>query len=84
MILPILLGFSNTSTLTIEISWAHEDKSGKLTPLAAVTLSTENIKEKVKQVDLICIFDVSGSMGWNNFDLVKNSLEYIVNKKQFH
>ena len=78
LFLPILFGLSNASTLTIERSRAHEDKSGKYTPLV-VSLSTEDITEKAKPVDLICIVDVSGSMSGTPIELVKNSLEYLVN-----
>ena len=73
-----LFNLSNSSSLTIERSRAHEDKSGNYTPLV-VTLSTEDVKNKTKPVDLICIVDVSLSMGGNKIELVRDSLEYIVN-----
>ena len=78
LICSILLSPSNASTLSIGRSRAHEDKSGKYTPLV-VSLSTEDMKEKAKPVDLICIVDVSGSMWGTPIELVKNSLEYLVN-----
>ena len=48
-----------------------------MTPLV-VTLSTRDITEKVSSVDLICVVDVSGSMGGDKIKLVKESLKYLV------
>ena len=50
----------------------------KLTPFL-VSLSSEDIFKKVKNVDLICIIDVSGSMKGDKIDLVKESLISLVN-----
>ena len=69
----------DSSSLSIGRSRAHEDKSGPYTPLV-VTLSTEDTSVKKKPVDLICIVDVSTSMDGTPLDLVKKSLEYLVNK----
>ena len=68
---------TNSPSLTISRSKAHEDKSGDATPLV-VSLSTEDKEEKVKSVDLICIVDVSYSMIGDPLDLVKESLKYLV------
>ena len=66
-------------SLDIKRSMSHFDQTGKLTPLV-VTLSSEDKIEKVKNVDLICIVDVSGSMSsTNKIELVKDSLKYLVN-----
>ena len=74
-----LFNLSNSASLTIERSWAHEDKSGNYTPLV-VTLSTDDVANKTKPVDLICIVDVSGSMRGEKIDQVKYSLNYLVNR----
>ena len=73
-----LFNLSNSASLTIERSWAHEDKSGNYTPLV-VTLSTDDVANKTKPVDLVCIVDVSGSM-YDKIDQVKYSLNYLVNR----
>ena len=76
-----LFNLSNSASLTIERSQGHEDKSGNYTPLV-ITLTTEDAKNKTKPVDLICIVDVSGSMGGNKINQVKHSLNYLVNKSE--
>ena len=73
-----LVSNANSPTLTISRSRAHEDKSGPFTPLV-VSFSTEDISTKVKPVDLICIVDISGSMYGDPLNLVKQSLDYLVN-----
>ena len=73
-----LVSNANSPTLTIGRSRAHEDKSGPFTPLV-VSFSTEDISTKVKPVDLICIVDISGSMYGDPINLVKQSLDYLVN-----
>ena len=65
--------------LQISRSKSHYDQTGALTPLI-VTLSSKDVKEKVRGVDLICVVDASGSMRYNNkMNLVKQSLIKIVN-----
>ena len=53
------------------------DQTGHLTPLVA-TLTSEDIKKKVNGVDLIFVVDISGSMSGDRINLVKESLNYIV------
>ena len=55
--------YQNTNTLSLEINRAksHEDLTGEWTPLV-VTIYSSDITEKIKDVDLICVVDVSGSM----------------------
>jgi len=65
-------------TLKIGKAKAHRDISGNYTPLA-VSLSTEDKGTKVKPVDLICVVDKSGSMGGKPFELVLESLRYLIN-----
>ena len=82
LFLQILNLISNQSPISLEIQRArgHSDQTGKLTPLV-VSFSSEDKNVKVKGVDLICIVDISGSMSWstNKFELVKESLKYLVN-----
>ena len=63
--------------LQITRSKSYQEQTGSLTPLV-VTLSTRDISEKVSAVDLICVVDVSGSMGGDKIKLVKESLKYLV------
>ena len=49
-----------------------------MTPLV-ISLSTEDQSEKLKGVNLICIVDVSWSMKGAKINLVKESLNYLVN-----
>ena len=82
VILLLIISFSNevdSINLQISRSKSHADQTGNLTPLV-ISVSTEDKKEKVKGVDLICIVDVSGSMWGNRIKLVKESLEYLVNQ----
>ena len=53
------------------------DQTGHLTPLVA-TLTSEDTKKKVNGVDLIFVVDISGSMGGDRINLVKESLKYMV------
>lgn len=65
--------------MEINKSKSHSDKTGSLTPLV-VTLSIGDKVPKVTGVNLICIVDISGSMGSDNrMNLVKESLRYLVN-----
>ena len=68
---------NNTLSIEITKSKSHEDQTGKLTPLV-VTISSSDIDEKVKGVDIIFVVDVSGSMAGDKLDLVKESLKYLV------
>ena len=80
ILIGILVFISNKDTPSLEIhrSRSHMDQTKNLTPLV-VTLSTEDKSEKMKDVDLICIVDVSGSMYGNKIQLVKESLKTLVN-----
>ena len=64
-------------SLEINKSKRHEDQTGKLTPLV-ITLKCPDIDKKIKNVDLICVVDISGSMYGTKLELVKQSLEYLV------
>ena len=80
IILLLFVSFSNEVDLVnlqIAKSKSYADKTGNLTPLV-ISVSTEDKNEKVKGVDLICIVDVSGSMEGSKMNLVKESLEYLV------
>ena len=69
----------DSSSLTISRSRVHEDKTGHCTPLIVSFLSID-VETKQKPVDLICVVDVSGSMWGPPLELVKLSLEYLVNE----
>lgn len=77
----ILFNFSNADlpNLKIERSMSHEDKSGPYTPLE-VCLSSQNVENKTKSVDLICVVDISGSMDGDKLELAKKSLVYMANQ----
>ena len=76
IILIQILSFAfNDLTLDILRAKSFSDQTGSLTPLV-VSLSSEDIMDKVKGVDLICIVDVSGSMDGSPILLVKDSLKY--------
>ena len=80
IILLLFVSFSNEVDLVnlqIAKSKSYADKTGNLTPLV-ISVSTEDKNEKVKGVDLICIVDVSSSMEGSKMNLVKESLEYLV------
>ena len=81
ILVGILILISNKDSPSLEIhrSRSHADQTKNLTPLV-VTLSTEDRTEKMKDVDLICIVDVSGSMSGNKIQLVKKSLTFLLNK----
>ena len=82
LIYSSIFEFSNCATLTIEKSERHEDKSGNYTPLV-VSLSIEDIKNKTKPIDLICIVDISGSMYLENkIENVIDSLKYLINSAE--
>ena len=68
---------NNTLSIEITKSKSHEDQTGQLIPLV-VTISSSDIDEKVKGVDIIFVVDVSGSMAGEKLDLVKESLKYLV------
>ena len=76
--LTIFIPSKETPTLTIGRARSHEDMSGTYTPLD-VSLSTEDKGTKVKPVDLICVVDKSGSMIGTPFELVLESLRYLIN-----
>ena len=76
--LTIFIPSKETPTLTIGRARSHEDMSGTYTPLD-VSLSTEDKGTKVKPVDLICVVDKSGSMEGAPFELVLESLRYLIN-----
>ena len=79
IILIQILSFAfNDLTLDILRAKSFSDQTGSLTPLV-VSLSSEDVMDKVKGVDLICIVDVSGSMDGSPILLVKDSLKYLVN-----
>ena len=64
--------------LSISRSRAHEEQTGKLTPLL-ISLSTDDTKAKMKGVDFVCVVDTSGSMAGSRITLVKDSLNYLIN-----
>ena len=59
----------------------EKDKLQNLTPFL-VSLSSEDQFKKEKNVDLICIIDVSGSMNGQEIALVKDSLKSLVKLMQ--
>ena len=73
-----LISNAKLASLEISKSKSHYLFSQNLTPLA-VSLSSEDKNEKIKDVDIICVVDVSGSMSGDRLDLVKESLNYLVN-----
>ena len=79
MILSSSSTYQNKNALSLEInrSKSHEDQTDKFTPLV-ITISSSDINEKIKDVDFICVVDVSGSMGGKRLDLVKESLKSLV------
>ena len=83
LIFLILLQFSllnsSDSSLSLDIyrSDAHEDKTGKLTPLV-ISLTSDDVQNKINYADLIFVVDVSGSMSGNRIKMVKETLNYIV------
>ena len=72
---------SNEDSVILKItkSKSYNDQTGSLTPFV-VSVSSEDKKEKVKGIDFICIIDTSGSMSGTKIQLVKNSLNYLINK----
>ena len=65
--------------LQISRSMSHNDQTGSLTPLV-VKLSSVDKAEKIRNVSLICVVDVSFSMNsYNRMNLVRESLTYLVN-----
>ena len=63
--------------LNIYRSKRHEDQTGNLTPLV-ISLSSDDVKEKKTNADLIFVVDISSSMSGNAIKLVKDTLTYIV------
>ena len=63
--------------LSIYRSKNHEDKTGNLTPLV-ISLSSDDVKNKTTYTDLIFVVDISGSMSGTKIQLVKDTLNYIV------
>ena len=77
--IQIFLFISNEEVyLSISRSRTHEEQTGKLTPLL-ISLSTDDTKEKMKGVDFVCVVDTSGSMAGSRINLVKESLNYLIN-----
>ena len=76
--LLVFISNKDSPSLVIERSRSHADQTQNLTPLV-VTLSIEDKFEKMSDVDLICILDVSGSMSGNKIQLAKESLKILVN-----
>ena len=79
IILQIFLIKSDNSSLKLSIdrSKNHEDQTGKLTPLV-ISVSSDDVKTKTTNADLIFVVDVSGSMSGSAIQLVKETLNYIV------
>ena len=79
ILLQIFLLKSEDSSLSLSIyrSKSHEDKTGKLTPLV-ISLTSDDVKNKTTAADLIFVVDVSGSMSGSPIQLVKETLNYIV------
>ena len=66
------------SSLQINISIARGDKLfNKNTPIV-LNLATPDTLEKKSSVDLLCVIDVSGSMGGQKIELVKESLKTLL------
>ena len=78
VIFIVLISNVNLASLEILKSKSHYEHTGELTPLI-ISLSSEDKKEKIKGVDIICVVDVSGSMSGEPLNLVKESLKYLVN-----
>lgn len=79
VLLQIFILISNEDAyLSISRSRSHEEQTGKLTPLL-ISLSTDDTKEKMKGVDFVCVVDTSGSMAGSRINLVKESLNYLIN-----
>ena len=74
-----LISNDSSSSLTIgRTSITYPEKTKNYSPFL-VSLTSEDQFKKVKNVDLICIIDVSGSMGGDRIKLVKESLIALVN-----
>ena len=65
--------------IKIQKSRSHSDQTNDLTPLV-VSVSSEDKDTKANGVYLICVVDVSGSMYGSKISLVKESLNYLVDK----
>ena len=78
VIFIVLISNVNLASLEILKSKSHYEHTGELTPLI-ISLSSEDKKEKIKGVDIICVVDVSGSMAGEPLNLVKESLKTLVN-----
>ena len=78
-ILQLFLIKSDDSSIKLNIyrSKAHEDKTKDLTPLV-ISLSSDDVKKKTTNADLIFVVDTSGSMRGDPIKLVKETLNYIV------
>ena len=73
-----LISNAKFASLEISKSKSHFEFSTNLTPLV-VSLSSEDKNQKIKDVDIICVVDVSGSMYNQPIELVKESLKCLVN-----
>ena len=79
VLINIFIFISNEEVyLSISRSRTHEEQTGKLTPLL-ISLSADDTKEKMKGVDFVCVVDTSGSMAGSRINLVKESLNYLIN-----
>ena len=77
----LLLIFSAVDLRITRTSKYEKDKLQNLTPFL-VSLSSEDQFKKVKNVDLICIIDISWSMYGQKLNLVKDSLKSLVKLMQ--
>lgn len=74
----VIISLLIVSSLQINISIARGDKLfNKNTPIV-LNLATPDTLEKKSSVDLLCVIDVSGSMGGQKIELVKESLKTLL------
>ena len=66
------------SSLQINISIARGDKLFNENTPIVLNLATPDTLEKKSSVDLLCVIDVSGSMGGQKIELVKESLKTLL------
>ena len=67
------------TNVSLQISRANSnDKTDPLTPLVVSLIGEDTNRKKIKDVDLICVVDVSGSMYGNKISLVKETLLHLV------
>jgi hypothetical protein len=68
---------SDEAYLSINKSKKHEDQTKNNTPLV-VTLTSDDKDDGIRDVDMICIIDYSGSMEGDRINLVKDSLLLLI------